>query len=160
MWCPVDPGTLQPHCAAYFVYNTRVFPSVKHPFYIFSSAFYIFFQVDGENNNSIGNSSRRPASISNISTNLDKIEKPPKLQVGPTAPSPGPMLFKVAATAVKFDVKSKLSRLTISTDAAYRKKYVIKYAFTELNHRWFNHFSFCFQHLGRSADEEEMRSPS
>ena len=113
-------------------YNTMSISICQAPFYIFSSAFYIFFQVDGENNNSIGNSSRRPASISNISTNLDKIEKPPKLQVGPTAPSPGPMLFKVAATAVKFDVKSKLSRLTISTDAAYRKKYVIKYAFTEL----------------------------
>ena len=70
--------------------------------------------------------------MSNIRIYLLNGLKIPKLQVGPTFESPGPMLLKVAATAVKFDTKSKLSRLTISTDAAYRKKYVIKYAFTEL----------------------------
>ena len=72
--------------------------------------------MDGANSRSIGKTSRRPASISNIITHFDMAEKPEKLPVGPTAPSPGPMLLKVAATAVKFVVKSKLSRLTITVE--------------------------------------------
>ena len=59
----------------------------------------------------MGKISKRPASISNINTYLEKTEKFAKLPVGPTISSPGPILFSVAATAVKLEVKSKLSTL-------------------------------------------------
>ena len=61
---------------------------------------YCFRQVPGENNNSIGKISRRPASMSNINTSFDITENSEKLLAGPTPPIPGPMLLKVAATAV------------------------------------------------------------
>lgn len=54
--------------------------------------------------------------MSNIRIYLLNGLKIPKLQVGPTFESPGPMLFKVAATAVKLVVMSKLSRLIRSRD--------------------------------------------
>lgn len=41
-----------------------------------------------------------------------------KLELGPTVDKPGPMLLKFAATAEKLVAKSKLSRLTSSTDTA------------------------------------------
>ena len=77
---------------------------------------YSLIQVRGANRSSIGNSSRRPASMSNIRIYLLMGLKIPKLQVGPTLESPGPMLFKVAAIAVKFVVRSKLSMLMSSRD--------------------------------------------
>lgn len=64
----------------------------------------------------MGNSSKRPASISNIRTYFEKLEKTEKFCVGPTISKPGPMLFSVAATAVKLVVKLKLSILIISRE--------------------------------------------
>ena len=43
-------------------------------------------------------------------TNLEKSEKAEKFPVAPTMFKPGPMLFKVAAIAVKLVVVSKPSR--------------------------------------------------
>lgn len=60
-----------------------------------------------------GKSSSLPASIVKESTYLDSAENCEKLPVGPTSPSPGPVLFKVAATLVKVVRKSKLSSDTI-----------------------------------------------
>ena len=71
----------------------------------------------------MGNNSKRPASISNISTYLENVEYMEKLQVGPTISSPGPILFRVAAIAVKLVVKSKLSMLISSSDIKYTIKY-------------------------------------
>ena len=68
-----------------------------------------FRQVLGRNKSSIGRISSLPASISKVRTILLKSEYALKLQVGPTAARPGPMLLKVAATAEKFVVKSKSS---------------------------------------------------
>ena len=55
-----------------------------------------------DNRINIGNISSRPASISPISTNLEKMLYALKLQVGPTASSPGPILLKHASTAERF----------------------------------------------------------
>ena len=55
---------------------------------------------------SIGKSSSLPASILNIRTSFEGIEKKLKLQVGPTSESPGPILFIVADTAEKLVIKS------------------------------------------------------
>ena len=68
-----------------------------------------FFQVLGKNKISKGNSSNLPASISKVKIILENPENAAKFCVGPTASSPGPILFRVAATAVKFVVKLKLS---------------------------------------------------
>ena len=59
----------------------------------------------------MGKISRRPASISKISTSLAGSAKPLKFRMGPTSSRPGPMLFMVAATAVKFVTMSKPLRL-------------------------------------------------
>ena len=53
----------------------------------------------------MGKSSSLPASISKIRTDFDRGEKKAKFAVGPTPSSPGPMLFKADATAVKLVVK-------------------------------------------------------
>ena len=53
-----------------------------------------------------GKSSSLPASMSNIKTNLLSGEKRLKFCVGPTRFKPGPMLFMVVATAVKFVIRS------------------------------------------------------
>ena len=45
---------------------------------------------------SMGKSSSRPASMSNISTHLDRGLNNAKFWVGPTSSSPGPILFRVA----------------------------------------------------------------
>ena len=58
------------------------------------------------NNKSIGKSSSLPASILNERTIFEKGEKNAKLDVGPTASIPGPMLFIVATTAVKLVVSA------------------------------------------------------
>ena len=72
---------------------------------------YLFVQVPLENNAKIGKISNLPANISIISTSFEKRLKPPKLQVGPTASKPGPMLLKQARTAEMFVPVEKLSRL-------------------------------------------------
>ena len=74
--------------------------------------------MDVENRISIGKISSLPASISNINTYLENVENIAKFPVGPTSSKPGPMLFRVAATAVKFVTKSKLSKLISSTEPA------------------------------------------
>ena len=66
----------------------------------------LFLQLLGVMISSIGSSSRRPASISNIKVSFDTSEKNAKLHVGPTLLKPGPMLLSVASTAVKLVVKS------------------------------------------------------
>jgi hypothetical protein len=62
--------------------------------------------VLGEKSSIIGKISSLPNSILNIITIFDRSEKPPKLPIGPTTSKPGPILLSVAATAVKFVVKS------------------------------------------------------
>ena len=54
--------------------------------------------------------------MSKINTYFENVLKKPKLQVGLTKLRPGPILFIVAATAVKFVVKSKFSIDTKSND--------------------------------------------
>lgn len=76
---------------------------------------------------STGKSSSLPASISNIRTHLEKGLNRLKFWVGPTSSNPGPMLLKVAATAVKFVVKSYPSMLMAKTDKKNSTKY------TEIN---------------------------
>ena len=39
--------------------------------------------------------------MSKVRTNFERLENSEKFPVGPTLPSPGPILLKVAATAVK-----------------------------------------------------------
>ena len=70
---------------------------------------YCLFHEIGAKSINIGKISSRPANISNIKINFEKSENIPKLRVGPTSSNPGPILFNVAATAVKLVVKSKLS---------------------------------------------------
>jgi hypothetical protein len=67
--------------------------------------------VDGMKSNNIGNNSSLPASILKQSTSLERGEYAPKFLVGPTSERPGPMLLRVAATAVKFVSNPKLSKL-------------------------------------------------
>lgn len=62
-----------------------------------------------ENKIRIGKISSLPASISKINTNFDNQLKSPKLQVGPTASSPGPILLKQDRTAVILVVIENLS---------------------------------------------------
>ena len=62
----------------------------------------LFFQVVLEKSTAIGRISSRPANMSTIMTHLDSGLYAAKLQVGPTASKPGPMLLKVAMTAEKF----------------------------------------------------------
>ena len=64
--------------------------------------------------------------MSNMRTYLERADSCEKLHVGPTPAIPGPMLLKVAATAVNVVVKSKLSKLTTRTDRAKIKKYTMK----------------------------------
>ena len=81
-----------------------------------------FFQVSFLKRIRRGKISSLPANISKISTHLEKWENNPKFCVGPTISRPGPILLKVAATAVKFVVRSKLSMLISKTDK-YRADY-------------------------------------
>ena len=77
-----------------------------------------FFQVSRRKRIRIGNSSSRPASISKERTSLDSGEKIPKFPVGPIRERPGPTLFKVVTTAVKFVTRSNSSKLMMKIDAA------------------------------------------
>ena len=76
----------------------------------------IGFQMEGWKRISIGKSSSLPASISNISTTLDNAEKSEKLLIGPTSLRPGPILFMVAATAVKVVTRSFPSNEIMSSE--------------------------------------------
>ncbi len=89
------------------------------------------FQIAGWNNISSGNNSKRPASISNIITSLEKSLKNPKLQSGPTIESPGPILLIVAATAVKFVTRSCPSKDMAKTETTKIIINVIKYTLIE-----------------------------
>ena len=60
--------------------------------------------------------------MSIVRTRVEKSEKMPKLPVGPTIPRPGPILLKVAATAVKLVTRSVLSMLMRSTENAKMRK--------------------------------------
>lgn len=73
-----------------------------------------------------GKSSSLPASISNIRTHLENPVRIPKLQLGPTSDSPGPILFNVARTAEKFVVKSLPSIETRNTDVTSIRIKVMK----------------------------------
>lgn len=70
-----------------------------------------------------GKISSLPASISKISTHFARGENREKFPVGPTSSRPGPILFKVAATAVKLVVKSYASSPSIRTEPAKIKIY-------------------------------------
>ena len=56
--------------------------------------------------------------MSNIKMYFENGEKKPKFPAGPTSSSPGPILFNVAATAVKFVVRSKPLNEMNSTEKA------------------------------------------
>ena len=56
--------------------------------------------------------------MAKIITSFAGFVKLPKFIMGPTCARPGPMLFKVAAMAVKFVTISKPSRLMSRKDAA------------------------------------------
>ena len=82
---------------------------------------------------SSGNSSRRPASISNIRIYLEKVLKNAKLHVGPTMFNPGPMLLIVAATEVNVVVRSNPLILTITNDVMNINIYAIRNTFVVLS---------------------------
>ena len=84
---------------------------------------YYFFQDLGEIKINIGKISKRPTSIAKLITNVESGENMEKFAVGPTASKPGPILLSVAAIAVKFVVKSKLSKLMISIQDINKKMY-------------------------------------
>ena len=80
----------------------------------------------GLNNIKSGKISSLPASISKTRTIFEKSLKRPKFSDGPTSSRPGPMLLIVAATAVKFVVKSLPSNEMQSTDVKKTRKNVMK----------------------------------
>ena len=55
-------------------------------------------------------------SISKLKIIFEKQENAEKFSTGPTFARPGPTLFRVVNTAVKFVIKSKLSTEISSTD--------------------------------------------
>ena len=89
------------------------------------------FQIFRENKMSIGKISSRPMSISADKIILERFENPEKLPVGPITESPGPMFPMVAATAVKFVVKSKPLRLIRSRAVAKINIKAIKKTFID-----------------------------
>ena len=84
---------------------------VKGAIFAILSIVYCFLHVVGWKRISIGIISSLPASISNIKMNFEKTENSEKFPTGPTISSPGPILLRVAAMAVKFVVKSKPFKL-------------------------------------------------
>ena len=95
------------------------------PFY-FLHFFNESFQIAGWNKIRSGYNSNRPASISKISIHFENREKIPKFWVGPTSSNPGPMLLMVAATAVKFVIKSFPLKERAMTDTVNRNIKVAK----------------------------------
>lgn len=71
----------------------------------------------------IGNISNLPASISRLSTSLDKSLRLEKWLVGPTQFNPGPTLLRHIATAVNDDVKSMFCKPMISNELQKIMKY-------------------------------------
>lgn len=100
-------------CVFVIIRNCSKVVSVKQEFLMKS---YCFLQVAGWKIISIGMISSLPASISNIKMNLEKTENSEKFPAGPTISSPGPILFSVAAIAVKFVVKPKPFKLSNKSD--------------------------------------------
>ena len=88
--------------------------------------FYFLFHVPGISKTIIGNNSKRPANMLNIKTNFENGEKMEKFCVGPTISNPGPMLFNVATTAVKFVVKLKLYTLITKVESNNIEQYIAK----------------------------------
>ena len=84
--------------------------------------------IFGWNKINNGNNSNLPASMSNISTHFEKLEKKLKLAVGPTSSKPGPILLMVAATAVKFVTKSFPSNEIRSTEVQKIRTKMIQYS--------------------------------
>ncbi len=82
----------------------------------------------GDNSTITGNISSLPTSISNVITSFDSGEYMEKFAVGPTFAIPGPILFIVAAIAVKLVVKSKLSKLMI------KKRYYKYHKISRIKH--------------------------
>ena len=80
---------------------------------------------------SIGKSSSRPASISNINTYLEKFEKNEKFCEGPASDKPGPILLIVAATAVKLVTRSYSSKETRNSEPQKIMRNVMKYTLME-----------------------------
>ena len=85
-----------------------------------------FFQVPLKKRSIRGKISNRPASMSKINTHLERQEKELKFPIGPTISRPGPILFNVAVTAVKFVIRSKLSREIIRTEAPKIRRYTLR----------------------------------
>ena len=86
-----------------------------------------FFAQDLElNSTSMGRISSLPKSISRERTSFEKIENPPKLPIGPTTLSPGPILLKQEITAVTLVVKSKLSTDIAMQEPIIIRMYIIK----------------------------------
>lgn len=79
--------------------------------YIAGYFYFFFLQEDGANASSRGNISNLPSSIAKESTHLLKQLYAEKLEAGPTAANPGPMLLKQAATAEKLVSMSNGSKL-------------------------------------------------
>jgi len=65
-----------------------------------------------------------PELVTDVTLGIDTPEKAEKLEVGPTISSPGPMLLKQEATAVKLVVREKPSREIRKTNRANSTKYV------------------------------------
>ena len=107
-----------------------IFDNLKHSFYNIKYLYYYIYllllHVHGENSITIGINSNLPASISNINIHLEKELNEPKFSSGPTPAKPGPTLFNVAATAVKFVSKLLFSIAIKSIDATKIKQYKIK----------------------------------
>ena len=95
----------------------------------------VFLYIDGVNNSSIGQISRRPISILSermiFETGLNIL----KLPAGPTISRPGPMLFRQAITAVtvtsvlKPSIRVKRNMETIEINQ-YTAKYAIVFLIT------------------------------
>ena len=66
-----------------------------------------------------------------MSTSFEKGENAAKFDAGPTPPRPGPMLLMVAATAVKFVIRSLFSKDSAITYATNTSIKVAIYALTE-----------------------------
>ena len=75
---------------------------------------------------SSGKSSSLPASMSNISTYLEKELKKPKFCVGPARARPGPILLSAVAAAVKVVTRSFPSKESRKTEAANKITNVMK----------------------------------
>ena len=102
-----------------------------YEFNTFFTPYAPFFHVLGAKSTKIGNTSNLPTNISNIKTIFDHHEKPANDPLGPTSPSPGPILLIVAVTAVKFVVTSLPSKEMSKRESTKINAYAMKNAATE-----------------------------